>query len=121
MMWRSLILSWAILFAIPQMGLAGQQPDAGASGEEAESPIRSNHFVPVIDILAFDFLLNRYNYRFVERGPYDVSGASIRRNLQSPWVVDNDPFSINQFLHPYQGAMYHGFARSAGLNYWEAM
>jgi Domain of unknown function (DUF3943) len=24
-------------------------------------------------------------------------------------------------MHPYQGAMYHGFARSAGLNYWESM
>src|SRR6266851_1654542 len=36
-------------------------------------------------------------------------------------MVDNDPFSINQFMHPYQGAMYHGFSRSAGLNYWESM
>ena len=29
-------------------------------------------------------------------------------------MVDNDPFATNQFLHPYQGSMYHGFARSAG-------
>ena len=41
--------------------------------------------------------------------------------MNSPWVLDNDPFSINQFLHPYQGSMYHGFARSAGLNYWESL
>ena len=41
--------------------------------------------------------------------------------MHSRWVVDNDPFDINQFMHPYQGAMYHGFARSAGLNYWESM
>lgn len=29
--------------------------------------------------------------------------------------------SINQFAHPYQGTMHHGFARSAGLNFWEAL
>jgi hypothetical protein len=36
-------------------------------------------------------------------------------------VADNDPFKVNQFLHPYQGSIYHGFARSAGLNYWESL
>ena len=36
-------------------------------------------------------------------------------------MFDNDPFSTNQFLHPYQGSMYYGFARSAGLNYWESL
>ena len=24
-------------------------------------------------------------------------------------------------MHPYQGSIYHGFARSAGLNYWESL
>jgi len=117
---RSLILGWIVLFAIPQTGLAQQQPVSETTADQTESPIRSNHFVPFIDVVAFDFLLNRFNYR-VDRDSYDVSGASIRRNLHAAWVVDNDPFSINQFMHPYQGAIYHGFARSAGLNYWEAM
>ena len=35
-------------------------------------------------------------------------------------MVDNDPFRTNQLGHPYQGSLYHGFARSAGLNYWES-
>jgi hypothetical protein len=91
------------------------------SEESTEPPISPNHFVPAVDIVAFDFLLNRYGYRFLDRPTYDVTAGSIRRNVQSAWVVDNDPFDINQFLHPYQGAMYHGFARSAGLGYWEAM
>ena len=107
----------------PSRGLA-QQPPASEATEEHESPIRPNFVVPAIDIVAFELLLNRVNYRFGndrDRDAYDVSGASIRRNLHTAWVVDNDPFSINQFLHPYQGGMYHGFARSAGLNYWQAM
>src|SRR5205823_9012448 len=53
--------------------------------------------------------------------PYHSNFASIGRNLTHGWVVDNDPFSTNQFGHPYQGAMYHGFARSAGLNFWESL
>ena len=52
---------------------------------------------------------------------FEVSSASIRRNLRGPWVVDDDPFQINQFGHPYQGAMYHGIARSNGLGYWPSV
>src|SRR5437016_2042717 len=43
------------------------------------------------------------------------------------WAQQPEPnhlvpvFDIVQFMHPYQGAMYHGFARSAGLNYWESV
>lgn len=49
-----------------------------------------------------------------------VSFGSIKRNVTSTWVQDHDPFVINQLLHPFQGAMYHGMARSSGLNYWQA-
>ena len=93
-----------------------------ASAEpETDSSPRPNHFVPILDILAFDYLVNRAGHQFVDTGTYDVSLSTIRRNLKSPWVLDNDPFSTNQFLHPYQGATYHGFARSAGLGYWQSM
>jgi len=115
MTWRSAIFGLIVVLTLPQMGF-GQD-----SEEPSEPPIPPNHFVPAVDIFAFDFLLNRYGYRFLDRPTYDVTAGSIRRNVQSAWVVDNDPFDINQFLHPYQGAMYHGFARSAGLGYWESM
>jgi hypothetical protein len=117
---RSLILGWAVLLALPQTGLAQQAPSE-ASTPAPPPPVRKNYFVPFFDIVAFDFLLNRYGHSFVDRSTYEVDMASIRRNLSSPWVLDNDPFSINQFMHPYQGSMYHGFARSAGLNYWESL
>jgi len=94
---------------------AAQKPDP------PDPAVGANHVVPAFDIVLFDFLLNRYGERFVDKAAYDVSGTSIRRNLQSPWVLDSDPFSTNQFLHPYQGAMYHGFGRSAGLNFWESL
>jgi hypothetical protein len=116
---RCLIVGCAVLLSIPPTGLAQQTtPEAPAP---ADAPVRKNYFVPFFDIAAFDFLLNRYGHAFVDRTTYDVDIASIKRNLRSPWVLDNDPFSINQFMHPYQGSMYHGFARSAGLNYWESL
>lgn len=79
------------------------------------------NYVPVVGIVGFDFLLNRAGERFVDRETYRVTTTSVRHNLRGPWVVDNDPFSTNQFLHPYQGSMYHGFARSAGHSYWTAL
>ncbi|MBP2673906.1 MAG: hypothetical protein H6Q84_746, partial [Deltaproteobacteria bacterium] len=33
---------------------------------------------------------------------------------------DGDDFQVNQLQHPYQGSVYQGFARSAGLGFWES-
>ncbi len=33
-------------------------------------------------------------------------------NLTGKWAYDSDPFDINQFVHPYQGSIYHGFGGS---------
>ncbi len=77
---------------------------------------------PAAEIVGFQFLLNRANRWFGEgREDYRVTADSIRRNLRSSWGTDRDPFSINQFGHPYQGAMYHGFARSTGHDYWTSL
>ncbi|MBG9387159.1 DUF3943 domain-containing protein [Caenimonas aquaedulcis] len=86
-----------------------------------DTPPAPGYTVPALEIFGFDFLLNRYNHRFSGVTDYDVSLDSIRRNLHSSWVVDADPFKVNQLGHPYQGSMYHGFGRSAGLDFWPAM
>ena len=107
--------------------------EAPQTSERAPSPQRSqprldwetgegkSYLIPALGIVGFDFLLNRFDYYFLERSTYDVSHASIKRNLHSSWVFDNDPYAINQLGHPYQGSLYHGFARSAGLNFWESL
>jgi hypothetical protein len=76
--------------------------------------------VPALDILGFDLALNQFNRKFSGIADYDSTGSSIRENFGGRWLYDTDPFDINQFAHPYQGSMYHGFARSAGLSYWSA-
>ncbi|MEO8038893.1 MAG: DUF3943 domain-containing protein [Betaproteobacteria bacterium] len=93
---------------------------AGSTSSAAAIEARKSYWIPAADILGFDLLLNAFN-RSVIGDEYKSTAASIRRNLQSSWRVDNDPFVTNQLGHPYQGSMYHGFARSAGLNYWESL
>ena len=85
-----------------------------------EAEAARSYSVPALEIVGFDFLLNRYNHRFSGSTDYNVTLDSIRRNLRSGWAVDDDAFRINQLGHPYQGSMYYGFARSAGLNFWES-
>jgi hypothetical protein len=106
----------ALCPAFPCAAFAAE-PDAA---EEIEA--RKSYDIPALEIVGFDFLLNRYNRFFSrDRRVYDVSSTSIRNNLRSGWDTDNDPFKTNQLGHPYQGSMYHGFARSAGLSYWESL
>jgi len=89
---------------------------------EAQAPTEPDYQLPALEILGFDFLLNRANrYYGTDRDDYRVTSASIRRNLRSSWGTDRDPFQTNQFGHPYQGATYHGFARSANLGYWQSL
>ena len=88
-------------------------------GQSEDEP-RKSYIIPALEIVGFDALLNIFD-RLVLGDDYKTSVSSIRRNLRRRWVTENDPFEINQFGHPYQGAMYHGFARSAGLNFWTSL
>ncbi len=43
---------------------------------------------------------------------------TIKANLKSGFVWDNDQMGTNMFLHPYHGNLYYNSARSNGYNYW---
>ena len=106
-------------------GCASRAPEIATPTTDAASatltpPARRSFVIPAIEIVAMDALINLAARPIMEDGHYAVSAASIRRNLNGPWVTDTDSFAINQFLHPYQGAMYHAIARSSGLNYWQS-
>jgi hypothetical protein len=97
-------------------------PSIGDSrdGFLADIAARKSYWIPAGEIFGFDFLLNQFNRRFIG-DEYKSSLSSIRDNLRSSWRTDHDPFTTNQLGHPYQGSMYYGFARSAGLDYWESL
>ena len=96
-------------------------PSMGGSKNDflADIEARKSYWIPAAEILGFDVLLNMINRQFSDG--YNSNLSSIRDNLHSRWRTDTDPFTTNQLGHPYQGSMYHGFARSAGLDYWESL
>jgi len=47
-----------------------------------------------------------------------VSPRSWQANLDEGWTWDDNDFLVNQFAHPFQGALYYGAARNNGLDFW---
>jgi hypothetical protein len=93
-----------------------------------ETGAGKSYLIPALEIPAFLLLLNGYDRlaypNTVEGGKkvYDTNLSTFWDNVvHGSWGVDHDPFVINQFAHAYQGSMHYGFARSAGLNYWESL
>ncbi len=104
-------------------------PDVPTSAMSWETGAGKSYLIPALEIPAFLLLLNGYN-RLIGDPNLEENGEKVyNTNLSNfkdhvvdgPWGIDTDAFNINQFAHPYQGSMYHGFARSAGLNYWESL
>lgn len=80
-----------------------------------------SYLVPALDIAGFAFTLNQFDRTFLKSRDYHSDFSSFKRNVSGSWVYDDDPFAINQFMHPYAGSMYFNFARSAGLDFWTSL
>lgn len=50
-----------------------------------------------------------------------ISWSSIKHNIKTGFVWDNDQFSTNLFAHPYHGGLYFNSARSHGMSFWESV
>ena len=122
-----LIVAW---FA-PATGLAA---DSASVGEPASKPVLSwdneagkSYLIPALEIPTFILILNGLDRLIypdeIEQGKkeYGSTPSTTWDHLaQGRWGIDDDNFHMNQFLHPYQGLVFHGIARSNGLNYWES-
>jgi hypothetical protein len=51
----------------------------------------------------------------------DINYRTIKRNLQTGFVWDNDMFITNLFSHPYNGGLYFNAARNNGMNFWQSV
>lgn len=106
----------------------GPQPKVGASKETALGEEWGKHYsyvIPVFEVIAFETALNLYDRHYrtgVDGDVYRTTFNSFEHNLKTwPATGDIDSFEINQLGHPYQGATFYGFARSAGLSFWQSM
>jgi hypothetical protein len=136
------VLAFAVMFAagafaaadepgpdLPKLWITQQRAAVEAStgtgpAAQAAAPdwgSRKSYLIPALEIFGFDFLLNQYDRHHYGCCDFNSNLSSIRRNLRGPWVVDSDGFTVNQIGHPYQGSMYHGFARASGLGFYESL
>src|ERR1700758_4824767 len=122
---RSGTLRRALL--VGALALALMTPGTGSAEEPAASPVLSwetgagkSYAIPALEIGGFIFGLNQFNRHVIDSKLYGTDEHTVWKNLTSPEVIDRDPFSVNQLGHPYQGGIYYGFARSAGLSYWQS-
>jgi hypothetical protein len=109
-------------------GWLKEEPVETAQVLSWETGIGKSYLIPALEIPAFLLLLNMYdrlaypNEVVNGKKTYDTNLSTFWDNVvHGSWGVDHDPFVINQFAHAYQGSMHCGFARSAGLNYWESL
>ncbi len=104
------------------------KPGVPTSALSWETGAGKSYLIPALEIPGFILLLNGYarlaypNEMSGGKKTYDTNLSTFWDHVvHGPWGVDQDAFAVNQFDHPYQGSMYYGFARSAGLNYWESL
>jgi Domain of unknown function (DUF3943) len=93
-----------------------------------ETGAGKSYLIPALEIPGFLALLNGYDRIFYSNDTqdgkkvYSSTFSSTWDHLRKQnWVFDKDPFNINQFSHPYQGATMYGLARSSGLGFWESL
>jgi len=117
---RRLVILVLAAAAMAPRAASGQEPRSNAL--DWESGANKSYFIPALEIPTFVFLLNQFDRHFApDSHDYDTDWHTIWRNLRTAPEYDKDPFSVNQIGHPYQGSVYYGLARSAGLTYWESL
>ena len=133
---RRCLLAILVVLAVFGQGVClAEEPITTGTSEtpkqvlSGETGVGKSYLIPALEIPAFLLLLNGYD-RLAYSNSVEADGKkTYDSNLSTfwdhvvhgPWGIDEDAFAMNQFNHPYQGSIYHGFARSAGLNYWESL
>ncbi len=118
-------LRWALRTIV--LALVLVTPSAVGAEESAaprldwETGTGKSYWIPALEVGGFIFGLNQFDRHVLDRETYDTDGHSVWKNLRTAPDFDKDPFSVNQLGHPYQGSIYYGFARSAGLSYWQSL
>ncbi|MBA4421978.1 MAG: DUF3943 domain-containing protein [Syntrophus sp. (in: bacteria)] len=127
-----LVIFLALALFAPDAGLAGESLSIG--GPKTSKPILSwdteagkSYLIPALEIPTFIFLLNGLDrlvyFDEIEGGEKEYNSTlstTWEHLVHGRWGIDQDNFFMNQFLHPYQGVIFHGIARSNGLSYWES-
>jgi hypothetical protein len=100
---------------------ASSAQDSSARVLDWDTGAGKSYAIPAVEVPGFIFGLNQFNRHVIDEDTYGTDWDSFWKNLRTGPEFDKDPFSVNQLGHPYQGSIYYGLARSAGLSYWESL
>jgi hypothetical protein len=96
--------------------------------QRRDTSVGKSYVLPAVEIAGFLTLLNVYDRsayaNAVEDGKkvYSSTFTTTWDHLRKQrWVHDPDPFNVNQFGHPYQGATMYGLVRSSGRGFWTSL
>jgi hypothetical protein len=119
---RRALLVGALVSALATPHAGSAEEGGSTSVLDWETGRGKSYWIPALEVGGFIVGLNVFDRLFVDpEEEYDTDLESIWKNLGTAPVYDKDPFSINQIGHPYQGSVYYGLARSAGLEPWESL
>src|SRR5262245_10806516 len=126
---RWLIFGAGLLSGTPVLCIvAGAETDSRSSANPSPSQLNWNtganqsFLVPAVEIPGFLVALNVFNRNVLDSDEYGTTASGTWRHVRhGPWGYDDDTFNVNQFGHPAMGAIMYGSARSAGLNFWQAL
>jgi hypothetical protein len=72
------------------------------------------------ELVVFEMMPYSYNRWIGKKAEDQTTLASWSYNLRRGWGWDNDHFPVNQFAHPYSGALFYNSARSHGYDLWSS-
>ena len=119
----------AAIWPVLPASLAAETPPASAPAAESPPPVldwdtgaNKSYVIPAGEITGFLGALNLFNRTFLNRTVYGSTARTTWNHLKTLSLdYDDDPFNVNQFGHPAEGAIMYGTARSAGLNFWQSL
>jgi uncharacterized protein DUF3943 len=117
------------LLAVLATDVVAQVTPASDSAHAVSPKIgRNGNMLPLIENVSFLTILSIHDRIMLAdamqdgKKVYSSTFASTWEHLtKQNWVHDQDPFNINQFQHPYQGATMYGLARSSGHGFWTSL
>jgi len=120
----------AVCLAAGAHGALAQSPNGPAPDPSLRADTSAGHsnLLPLAENAVFLTMLSGYDRvayanqvqdgKKVYSSTLSSSWDHLRRQT---WVHDQDPFNVNQFAHPYQGATMYTIARTSGHRFWSSL
>ena len=112
----------------PKLDTKAQKSAPTAFADEKPKPVLhwgvglgKSYLVPTMDIIGEEFLLNQYDRHVIDSDVYGSTFSSFKENLRVGGCMTATHSPPTNSCIPIRGGLYHGFARSAGLDFWPSV